>query len=88
MPQLLKLHQHLLLHLLPMPLLLHLPLQLLTHLLLLLLQLHLLLKLRSNPFLLHLSHLRVAFFLDPRAVVYRLCNAKPSTNRYHALDGR
>ena len=86
MPQLLKLHQHLLLHLLPMPLLLHLP-----HLLpmpLLLLQLHLLLKLRSNPFLLHLSHLRVAFFLDPRAVVYRLCNAKPSTNRYHALDGR
>ena len=74
MPQLLKLHQHLLLHLLPMPLLL--------------LQLHLLLKLRSNPFLLHLSHLRVAFFLDPRAVVYRLCNAKPSTNRYHALDGR
>ena len=86
MPQLLQLHQHQLRHLLPMPLLLHLP-----HLLpmpLLLLQLHLLLKLRSNPFLLHLSHLRVAFFLDPRAVVYRLCNAKPSTNRYHALDGR
>ena len=60
MPQLLKLHLHLLLHLLPMPLLL---LQLLTLLLHPLLQLHLPLKLRSNPFLMHLSHLRVAFFL-------------------------
>ncbi len=62
MPQLLKLHLHLLPHLLPMPLLLHPPLQLLTLLLHLLLQLHLPLKLRSNPFLMQLSHLRVAFF--------------------------
>jgi hypothetical protein len=71
-----------------MPLLLHPPLQLLTLLLHLLLQLHLPLKLRSNPFLMQLSHLRVAFFLGNLQAVELRGGSKPPTNRCHALDGQ